>query len=537
MTLRLRLVCGLVIALVGAGLAIVQIAGALHETHQANGAVTQVWAPANSASNKLLASLVDQETGERGFVITGDRKFLQPFTAAQQAVQADITQIGSLAGDDATVKASLAAVSAQYQEWLTKSAQPEIAARQAGNVAGADTLVDNENGQQLFQTLRSKVTALQSDVSTRTTAERARVTAGIAKLERGFLGTLIGAVVLAAMFLLLMQASVLRPLGKLQHRLRRATAGAFRDEITETGPSELREVARDAESMRQRLLQELESSESARQALEQRGPVVLGLSEQLRIGDLEPIAGLHIASVLHAAEGVVAGDLLDVVRIDDTRVGLVIADVSGHGAVAGLEAIAMKHTIGTALRLGHSPAEAFEAVADRLRLDERFATSAIVVLDVLTGRLDYANAGHLAPVIVPATAKVTQESLRSLHPTGPLLSVLGRGWDVVTTQLDPGELLLLVTDGLLEARSVKNEEFGMVGVCKALSGGNGRREVDAVVGLLTTAAKSYAHDYHRDDVTILAVMRDDVVVGQSGLPGRQTGGSIELREPAEDRSA
>jgi serine phosphatase RsbU (regulator of sigma subunit)/CHASE3 domain sensor protein len=536
MTLRLRLVLGLVIALVGAGLAITQIAGALHETHQANHAVTQVWAPANNASNKLLASLTDQETGERGFVITGDRNFLEPFTAGQAAVAADLKLIGSLAGGDKTVNASLAAVSAQYQEWLTKSAHPEIAARQAGNVAGANTLVDNENGQQLFQDLRAKVTTLQTDLSSRTTAERARVTAGIAKLERGFLGTLIGAVVLAALFVLLVQASVLQPLGRLQYRLRRATAGAFRDEITEAGPPELREVARDAESMRQRLLLELETSESARQALEQRGPVVLGLSEQLRLADLEPVPGLQIASVLHAAEGVVAGDLLDVVRIGDTRVGLVIADVSGHGAAAGLEAITIKHTIGAALRLGHDPAEALEAVADRLRLDERFATCAIVVVDLATGRVEYANAGHLAPVIVPATAKVTQQSLKSLDPTGPLLSVLGRGWDVASTQLEPGEVLLLVTDGLLEARSAVNEEFGMIGVCRVLSGASGRRNVANVVDVLTSAAKAYAKDYHRDDVTILAVMRDEVKV-VSGRDDPQQGAAAEVRKPAESRSA
>jgi serine phosphatase RsbU (regulator of sigma subunit) len=362
------------------------------------------------------------------------------------------------------------------------------------------------------------------------------VTAGISKLERAFLATLIGAVVLAGLFLLLVQASVLRPLDRLQHRLRHATAGAFRDEITEGGPPELREVARDAESMRRRLIQELEGSESARQALEQRGPVVLGLSERLRLSDLEPIPGLQIASALHAAEGIVAGDLLDVVRIDDTRVGLVIADVSGHGAVAGLEAITIKHTIGTALRLGHDPAAALEAVADRLRLDERFATCAIVVLDLVTGRVDFANAGHLSPVIVPPLATVSQQNVQSLDPTGPLLSVLGRGWDVGIAQLQPGELLLLVTDGLLEARSAAGEEFGMVGVCRALSRTGLPRDVAMVVETLSTAAKAYAQNYRRDDVTILAIMRDEIAVEARNVPDRDRDAGARVREPAEDRS-
>jgi serine phosphatase RsbU (regulator of sigma subunit) len=525
MTLRLRLLCGLVIAVIGAAFAITQIASALHETHTANHAVTEVWAPANSASNKLLASLVDQETGERGYVITGDKAFLAPFTSGQQDVTTDISQIRTLAGSDTTVDQALSAVTTQWQTWLTQSAQPEIAAREAGNVTGAGTLVDNENGRKLFDTLRTKVTTLQSELSTRTTAERARVTAGIAKLERVFLGTMIGAAILAALFLVLVQASVIKPLDTLQRKLRRATAGAFRDEITEAGPPELREVARDAESMRVRLLEELEASESARQALEQRGPVVLGLSERLRLSDVEPIAGLQVASALHAAEGVVAGDLLDVVRIDEFRVGLVIADVSGHGAVAGLEAITIKHIIGTALRLGHGPAEALEAVSDRLRLDERFATCAIVVLDLRDGRLAYANAGHLAPVILPPGPNITMASLRSLDPTGPLLSVLSRGWTVGSTTLHPGEVLLLVTDGLLEARSPAGEEFGMVGVCAALTAAKGPRGVGSVVAVLSDAAHAYAQDFHRDDVTILAVALESAPVAASGVPD-QNGTSV-----------
>jgi serine phosphatase RsbU (regulator of sigma subunit) len=332
----------------------------------------------------------------------------------------------------------------------------------------------------------------------------------------------------------------------LQGRLRRATAGAFRDEITEAGPPELREVARDAESMRLRLLQELEASEAARQALEQRGPVVLGLSERLRLSDVEPIAGLKVASALHAAEGVVAGDLLDVVRIGEFRVGLVIADVSGHGAVAGLEAITIKHIIGTALRLGHDPAEALEAVADRLRLDERFATCAIVVLDLRSGRLEYANAGHLAPVIIPSAPTVTMAMLRSLDPTGPLLSVLSRGWTVGTTTLNPGEVLLLVTDGLLEARSAGGEEFGMLGVCAALSaghngfgtsnGGSPARDVNSVVSVLSAAAHAYAQNYHRDDVTILAVMREELPVAAAAVPEHHVENGA-VRASAEGHSA
>jgi serine phosphatase RsbU (regulator of sigma subunit) len=241
----------------------------------------------------------------------------------------------------------------------------------------------------------------------------------------------------------------------------------------------------------------------------------------LRLNELEPVAGLRIASALHAAEGVVAGDLLDVVRIDARRVGVVIADVSGHGAVAGLEANTLKDVIGTALRLGCDPAQALEVAADEARLDERFATCAIVVIDTVTGELAYANAGHLPPLIVPwGESGISPDDLILLEPTGPLLSVLARGWNVGWGQLEPGQVLLLVTDGLLEARTAAGEEFGIAGLCEALSFVE-VRDVESVVSALTTAARAYAEDYRRDDVTVLAVMRDPETAATSPHIGPQ----------------
>jgi serine phosphatase RsbU (regulator of sigma subunit)/CHASE3 domain sensor protein len=529
MTLRLRVVCGFAVAVVGVVLASLQIAFVLHDTHAAARAVSDRWAPASSASKQLLSHLVDQETGERGYVITGDADFLDPYTTGRRAAAQDLVKIRALVGDNSTIAADLKTVDDQWQRWLSGVAEPEVNARQAGDLSQSQQLVDNQLGKTLFDSLRSKVAALQADVTRLTAEQQQRQTDAIGRLDRAFLATLAGGAALVVLFLMLVNAWVLRPLIALQHQLRHATAGAFRDPITATGPPELRDVARDAESLRLRLVHELEESENARQALEQRGPVVRGLSERLSLTDLPPIAGLRIASVLHAAEGVVAGDLLDVIQIDERRVAVVIADVSGHGAIAGLEAVTLKHVIRTALRLGHDPADALDAAADHAQLDERFATCAIVVIDVATGELTYANAGHLPPVIVPPAAGVQSaiepEHLTPLEPTGPLLSVLARGWDVGLAQLAPGEVLLLLTDGLLEARSRAGEEFGMAGVCKAL-GQATIRDVDTAVTALTAAAHAHAHDYNRDDVTVLAVMRDLSTAPAVDVSSREATGAV-----------
>ncbi|HEY8728500.1 MAG TPA: SpoIIE family protein phosphatase [Acidothermaceae bacterium] len=509
MSLRWRVRWGFAIVLAAAVIAIVAIFAGLRATHAADREVSNRWTPAASASDQLLAHLVDQETGERGFLITGDTKLLEPFNTGRAATTQDLAQIRTLAGDVPSISTEVGDVQDQWRLWLTEIANPEIAARTAGNVSQSQQLVDRTQGKTVFDELRARVAVLQKDISAHESAKRESETQAIADLGDVLIATSVVAVIFTLISLFLMSAWVLRPLTELQYRLRAATAGAFRDAIPAGGPPELHEVGQGADLLRLRLLSELEHSEKARQALEQRGPVVLGLSERLRLMGLPVIDGLRIASALHAAEGVVAGDLLDVVHIDETRVAVVIADVSGHGATAGLEGITLKDVIGTALRLGCDPAQALEMAADQSRLDdERFATCAIVIVDVITGALRYANAGHLPPLIVPAgSGALTPDELVSLEPTGPLLSVLGRGWDVRSGQLQPGEMLLLVTDGLLEARTPQGAEFGVDGLCRALSLAT-VRDVDTVVSALTAAAREHAENFTRDDVTILAVMLD-----------------------------
>lgn len=536
MPLRIRVICVIVIAVLGVVGASVEITFVLRQANAANRDVSTKWHPAGEVADDLAAHMVDQETGERGFVITHDPQFLTPYSSGRTATAADLARLRQLVGDDAIVASDITDVQDRWQQWLSDVAQPEISAASAGNLTQAQQLVEKELDPRLFDALRAKVTTLQTDISALSNAERHAESEAFNRLDRAFLATLVAGGILLVFFLLFVQLSVLRPLFRLQHQLRRAAAGAFREGISDDGPPELREVARDVESLRTRLVDELERSENARQALEQRGPVVLGLSDQLSHFDMPAVDGLRIASLLHAAEGVVAGDLLDVIALDSRTVAFVIADVSGHGAMAGLEAITLKHVIGTALRLGRDPVEAMDVAAAQSRADERFATCAVVVIDVVTGELAYANAGHLPPLIVPAFAgsdvRVDPARLKTLEPTGPLLSVLARGWTLGTAVLRHGELLLFVTDGLVEARSASGEEFGVDGICKALSQAT-TRDVDTAVTALAAAAHAYAANYNRDDVTVLAVMLEPATGLSPASAGMQVRQRIDGQVPAD----
>jgi CHASE3 domain sensor protein len=165
MTLRLRVICGFVLVAIGILAASLQIASVLRDTHAADKAVGEKWAPANTAADELLAHLVDQETGERGYVITGNSDFLTPYTGGRQEAAQDLARIRSLVGGEPSIASDLTAVNDQWQRWLTEVAEPEIAAVRAGDVNRSQQLVENELGQTLFDGLRTKVATLQADIS------------------------------------------------------------------------------------------------------------------------------------------------------------------------------------------------------------------------------------------------------------------------------------------------------------------------------------------------------------------------------------
>jgi serine phosphatase RsbU (regulator of sigma subunit) len=104
-----------------------------------------------------------------------------------------------------------------------------------------------------------------------------------------------------------------------------------------------------------------------------------------------------------------------------------------------------------------------------------------------------------------------------LAPTGPILSSLTDGWTTRTTQLQVGQMLLAFSDGLTEARDAKGLEFGIDGICRALSDTT-VRDVDTAVSVCLAAVRAHAVDVHRDDITLLAVTRDPSTVIPSDVP-------------------
>jgi serine phosphatase RsbU (regulator of sigma subunit) len=284
--------------------------------------------------------------------------------------------------------------------------------------------------------------------------------------------------------------------------MREVAAGRLDQPVRQLGPREVAGIAQDAESMRRRILQELDSARAATEALQQHSPVVTGLRSELAARPVDGNDALRVYGVLHPAEGVLAGDWWETVPRRDGSFAVMVADVAGHGAEAGLVALRFKQRITVLMRTDLDLLTAFTTAAvDLDDDDERFLSCVLVEVEPTTGLVRWINAGHSAALIARRIGN--DVAVEDLVPTGPLIGGLGTDWAVQETRLATGDLLLAMTDGVVEARRGV-EEFGIDGVVRTLAAVR-EWSPQATVTELVQAVRLFADDWQRDDVTCVGV--------------------------------
>ena len=214
------------------------------------------------------------------------------------------------------------------------------------------------------------------------------------------------------------------------------------------------------------------------------------------------VAGYDIGTLYRAGTGMMAGDFYDVYRTGKSRFAAVIGDVSGHGIEPSITAFQAKHLLRVFLRQYRDPGQALEELNVQLTgmRSEEFISVFVVVFDVDGGTLRYASAGH------PAAFLWHEGDVRSLSATGPLIALTPDAeFSSHEIPMDSGDVALLYTDGLAEARSGE-QLFGEDRIANLL-----RRDVGADVHVLCKtlieAAEDFATDPLSDDTAILAVRR------------------------------
>jgi sigma-B regulation protein RsbU (phosphoserine phosphatase) len=394
------------------------------------------------------------------------------------------------------------AVAAASETWQRVGARPEIAARRAGDVAGAQDLVATGRGKAAFDEVRARVAALQALIDTRAAAAQRTDADDLVTLRYAIISSRLLVIVILLGSALLLRRWILLPVNQLRARMRAVAGGRIDEEVLIDGPPEVAALGRDAESMRRRIVAELDAARAATEGLTQHSPVVSLLRSELASHPPVDSCGLRVAGLVLSAEGVRAGDWWETVLRPDGSTALVLADVSGHGAEAGLVAFAFKQRITALLDTDLDLSSVLRIAAARPDVDdERFLSCLVVVVDPDGRQLSWVNAGHPAGLVVDRHHRGTRIEL---GPTGPLISSVTSGWTVGRTPFGPDDLLLACTDGVLEARDADGAELGVEGLVAVLR----RLEPwtpEEAVEECREAVRRHAVDVRRDDVTCVAL--------------------------------
>ncbi len=189
------------------------------------------------------------------------------------------------------------------------------------------------------------------------------------------------------------------------------------------------------------------------------------IQHQLLPTVLPSIPGWEIAAAWRPARGV-TGDYFDAIRLGETRIGICIADVAGKGIPAAL----LMSSVQAAVRaLAPEYGEPRELCARLNRIlcdstsDDRFISLFYGVLDASAGTLTYTNAGHNAPFVVQHDGSIARLSVGGL----PLGVFPETSYDQAMVPVCTRDRIVLFTDGITEACTTSNDEFGEQGLAAA----------------------------------------------------------------------
>jgi signal transduction histidine kinase len=250
-----------VAAVVAGGIALVSL-------HDARQRVLDVIDPASLATQQLDNALVNQETGVRGYALSAQQSFLAPYTAGVATEQAAVSSLRQLASQlPAATISDLDSVIDQADYWRSHYAQPTISqVRRTGKSVGGSP--DIITGKADFDALRAKVAALQADVTSARSSAVATLNDDSTALDAVFIAVAIGLALIIVLLALGLRATAIRPLHRLAAQARQVAGGDFEHEVTVRGPREVTQLAADVNTMRERILHELSSTQDANRKLQ-----------------------------------------------------------------------------------------------------------------------------------------------------------------------------------------------------------------------------------------------------------------------------
>jgi sigma-B regulation protein RsbU (phosphoserine phosphatase) len=198
------------------------------------------------------------------------------------------------------------------------------------------------------------------------------------------------------------------------------------------------------------------------------------------------------------------GDCFDFMPLGGKRLALAVGDASGKGLAAALMIANVQSSLRTAaLFTGSDTAAAVGAVnrqAYASSLADRYATLFYGVFDGATGMLRYVNAGHNPPLVVRRDG-----SIEWLETGGAPVGMFSDWpYEQDAVQLNPGDVMVAYTDGVIEAVNPAGEEWGVEGLRRVASGSRAA-SADDMVDAIFRALEEFSHGRQTDDATVLVL--------------------------------
>lgn len=201
----------------------------------------------------------------------------------------------------------------------------------------------------------------------------------------------------------------------------------------------------------------------------------------------------------------VGGDFYDFFLVDNDHLAIVMADVSGKGVPAALFMVIAKTLIKNCTQTGISPHEVLEKVNNQLCENndaEMFVTTWLGILEITTGKLSCANAGHEYPAIRRAGGDF--ELIKDKHGF-VLAGMEGSRYKEYELVLEQGDQLYLYTDGVPEATNASDELYGTDSMITALNGNKTDVPEEILNGIKTDIAAFVGDAPQFDDITMLVI--------------------------------
>jgi serine phosphatase RsbU (regulator of sigma subunit) len=201
----------------------------------------------------------------------------------------------------------------------------------------------------------------------------------------------------------------------------------------------------------------------------------------------------------------VAGDFYDFINIDDKHLGILMADVSGHGLSSALIASMLQVALTAQAAHASEPARVLSGLNEALcgKFTEKFVTAAYVYVDLEKNLLRYAGAGH--PPILQYRSS-THKAAKILE-NGMVLGILNEAaYQDIELRADPGDRYVLYTDGVLEAANSREELYGAERLMHFIERNyilSANAFADSLLAEITSWTSQPTGQSQQDDITLL----------------------------------